>query len=254
MNVTKKKICIFFLNFITFCFHGTGIKEGTLLLTKQGIIAVEHIATNDSIFSYYKNQKIIDVVTHIDCYTASFSLQIATNTNKQLHVVPEQLLYVVNKQNWVEAQYLQCDDTLLCYGGTTVIINAINISYEPAIFYRFSVKNSHIFCATSDGIVMHNVNGDTLFQTVDATSAFVINAFPPAAPVVITVKTIFGVVLSIVGFISIYNKYFPSGDQNDSIGSRPKFSFGDRRPGPKKGPAPRYVRLTRTRVCRHSGT
>ena len=134
MSKKKKTIHIFFLSFITFCFHGKGIKEGALLLTPQGLVSVECIKANDSIVSYYKNQKIIDVVTQIGYYTASPSIEIITNTNKQLHVVPEQLLYVINKKNWIEAQHLQYGDKLLCYGVKTVTVNTINISYKPALF------------------------------------------------------------------------------------------------------------------------
>ncbi len=90
------------------------VEEGTLISTPNGLIPVEKIQGEQSVFSYNSSLEQVeeDKVLSTSVRESDSYYEIEVD-HKKIVVTAEHPFYTVDK-GWVEAQYLTEDDVILC--------------------------------------------------------------------------------------------------------------------------------------------
>lgn len=132
-----------------------GFKEGTLVLTPNGTIAIEHISKNDKIISYDFNKKTIveDKVIYIQKKSAEKYCILKVN-DTYINCGTTQKFYT--NAGWIQAMHLQNLDQLKGIDNNSLQIIAIIDVNEQTELYEIEIERNHNFFVSKDGILVHN--------------------------------------------------------------------------------------------------
>ncbi|HLC06889.1 MAG TPA: polymorphic toxin-type HINT domain-containing protein [Candidatus Babeliales bacterium] len=158
-------------------FQAEGFVAGIVIHTQQGDVPIEQLCNGECVIfndgNKFLSYEIADVTSNIVDYCIKITAQ-----DVVVCVAPDQKLYVLGK-NWVRADELILSDMLLCSNKKVLSLNAINVIHEQCKMYALSVQESHLYCVTPYGIIVHNA--EPIGTTVVTTLAFIC---PPAAAAV----------------------------------------------------------------------
>lgn len=151
-----------------------GFAAGTLINKNGYYELIENLVVDDPIVSYDCEMQN-DTVGTVSAAKRAYSYIECTlrigDTTVTTH--PDQLLWCVERNQWVRASTLKADDFILTLAGPMrVDAVQLRITQKPIAFYSLTVCDKHTFCITWHEIVVHN-----------HTAHVEIRSFPPAAGV-----------------------------------------------------------------------
>jgi Ca-activated chloride channel family protein len=147
--------------------------EGTEVLTKQGLRAIEQIVTGDEVYAYdiksegWSYKPVIETVSH----EYSGNLVTVKTENETIRVTVDHPFLVLNNQRadyrpyiktkqgkyWVSAEHLKPGDALLLRDDTQSIVSNIRIHSDSIRVYSLNVKSDHNYTVGDEGIVVSDV-------------------------------------------------------------------------------------------------
>jgi len=143
-------MCLLFIDHL----YTEGFTTGTVVLTHKGNAAIEQLHKQNSVTVHCGNQSPVYEITDTAYNVVDHYIKISIQ-DVVLSVASDQKLFVVNK-GWVRADELVLSDLLLCSNAKLVSLNAIKTIYEQQKMHTLSVKESHVYCVTKYGIIVHN--------------------------------------------------------------------------------------------------
>lgn len=167
-----------------------GFIADTLISTQQGFVPIQFIVVGDIV-----NDR--NCVTHVVERIVNCCIEIRVGDCVTC-AAPDQKFYLSNVQKWVNASDLIVSDELLCRGGKTVGVEAIEVVSKSCIMHALSVEMSHIFYVTPYEIIVHNME-----PAGGAAIAFLSVVCPPAGVVLASAEA---VALGVIG-IGAYCAY-----------------------------------------------
>lgn len=147
---------------------------GTLVLTKEGYIAVEDIEVGDLVLakdektgetSYKKVLSLFDRQAEV--------IYIISVGEEEISVTGEHPFWVEGK-GWIETAYLEIGDILTTFDGQFLPIQDIIVKEEETTVYNFEVEDFHTYFVSKLGVWTHNcakggngkVLGENLFKSM----------------------------------------------------------------------------------------
>lgn len=158
MAFNKISRLLSFIAFFTISFAQAGFVEGTLVKTSsEGYVLIEELCIGDEVYCFdtNNNEFLLRTITKISTHEVSYLLYIETNVN---HIITdtEQLFYLPVEDTWCSAEDLQPNMALLSCYEQHIEVEKVSEVRIKALVYDITVDEYHSFCATSDGIVVHN--------------------------------------------------------------------------------------------------
>ena len=201
--------------------HAEGFIAGTLVHSEQEIVPIEQIVEGDYVIAYGARELPAYAVMHTIKSNVDEYIKIRIGDNYVCAAL-DQKFYLLNKYQWINAGELSPLDQLLCYNGTVVCINAVEIVHEQRVMYALSVDTSHLFCVSPCGIIVHNIEPVTTGGALVVLGTFSV-ACPPAAAVAAIGELIAFGVVSLGAYLaykkSQKNKYYDSQSVQNIVGS-----------------------------------
>jgi hypothetical protein len=143
------------LLFVISLLQAEGFGVDTLIHIECGLVPIQQVRGGDYVIVNCGNQSPIYAVTNIKTRLMNCYIKI-TMQDVVLCLASNQKLYVLGK-GWMRADELVLSDLLLCCNKKLVAINAFTVIHEQQKMHTLSVEESHLFCVTKYGIIVHNV-------------------------------------------------------------------------------------------------
>ena len=132
--------------------------EGTLVLSKDGTVPIEHIKIGDYVFTENPEtgEKGLKLVLNTFINQTSELVHLSVN-DEIITTTPEHPFYVTNK-GWVTATKLEIGDSLLLSNGDNVLIKIITFETlsAPLPVYNLEVEDFHTYYVGENSILVHN--------------------------------------------------------------------------------------------------
>ena len=170
-----------------------GFIAGTLVYSEQEIAPIEQIIKGNYVIAYGVRELPAYPVIHIVQSSIDNYIKIKISDH-YVCVAPDQKFYSLNKYQWINACELTSLDRLLCYNGTVVLVDAVDVVYEQQVMYALTVETSHLFCVSPYGIIVHNIEPVTTGGALAVIGTLSITCPPAAAVAAVGELIAFGVV------------------------------------------------------------
>lgn len=165
-----------------------GFSAGTLIKTPTGYKPIENIQINDAVLCDDLNGgSAYGTVVGLQQELADAYAIIFFSNNRCLKIAHDQLLYVKDKQQWINVDNLIPGDALLNYSTERVTIEKILHVHENLKLYTVEVLPFHNFYASESELLAHNFAA----------------ALVPALPVLVTSGKISAFTTAIMGSAAV---------------------------------------------------
>ncbi|MGC2310115.1 MAG: hypothetical protein WA432_00645 [Candidatus Babeliaceae bacterium] len=132
-----------------------GFLPQTLIATPNGLIPIENLNINDTIIGYSTNGDYCEqIITDISVTLIPYSIKITTQ-DEVICAGSHQKFYISQEKRWVSAKNLQPYQCLSNNQNVACYVLNIEKIEEPTTVYKLTTSH-HLFCITSDHIVVHN--------------------------------------------------------------------------------------------------
>lgn len=135
-----------------------GIVSGTLVVTPNGLVAVEKLKKGDFVtaFDINKNQKIKCKIE--DLYQKKVKQYVSiTIDNQIINVAAEHIFYLPIERTWIRAKNLKKNDIVFNADDKLAIIKATAITNNSTEVYVLIIENMHNFIISNKNILVHNL-------------------------------------------------------------------------------------------------
>lgn len=140
---------------------GHGFIGSTLIKTPTGYTAIQYLKENDFVISYdYEGHCVPRRILQLHHFWGSEYITLKIE-NAILYVHPEHKFYDQKQDDWVEAQYLKEQDSVLlknCIHEALVFFKSreSSVCAEEFEFYDITIDEYHNYCVTTEDILVHN--------------------------------------------------------------------------------------------------
>ncbi|MEL6865014.1 MAG: polymorphic toxin-type HINT domain-containing protein [Bacteroidota bacterium] len=139
--------------------NGKCFTAGTLILTQEGYVPIEHIALGDSVWAYNEISKERELKPVIDVFQREAEEIIRlTIGEEEIAVTAEHPFY--SGGYWREAGQLTKGDTILLFDGTPEVVTDVKIEKGSFKVYNFEVEDWHSYYVAETSILVHNAGCD----------------------------------------------------------------------------------------------
>lgn len=134
---------------------------GTLVLTVNGLVAIENIKAGDKVISTDPETMETAPKTVLETYIREDSKLIHLVINGEEIVTTETHPFYVNNRGFVNAGELIVGDELLDVNGNVLLVENFDVELtdKPVKVYNFQVEDFHTYYAGECGVWVHNAEG-----------------------------------------------------------------------------------------------
>lgn len=134
---------------------------GTLVLTVNGLVAIENIKAGDKVISTDPETMETAPKTVLETYIREDSKLIHLVINGEEIVTTETHPFYVNNRGFVNAGELIVGDELLDVNGNVLLVENFDVELtdEPVTVYNFQVEDFHTYYVGECGVWVHNAEG-----------------------------------------------------------------------------------------------
>jgi RHS repeat-associated protein len=128
---------------------------GTLVLTANGLQAIETVKVGDTVWAYNNSDNIVQKqVVLKTILRTTYSLITFTINNKSITTTAEHPFYINNQ--WIEARDVKIGDSVQLFNGQKIAVAYKSIKDTTSAVYNFSVSNYHNYYVSDIGVLVHN--------------------------------------------------------------------------------------------------
>ena len=133
---------------------------GTLVLTVNGLVAIENIKAGDKVISTDPETMETAPKTVLETYIREDSKLIHLVINGEEIVTTETHPFYVNNRGFVNAGELIVGDELLDVNGNVLLVENFDVELtdEPVTVYNFQVEDFHTYHVSGFGVLVHNAS------------------------------------------------------------------------------------------------
>ncbi len=134
---------------------------GTLVLTVNGLVAIENIKAGDKVISTDPETMETAPKTVLETYIREDSKLIHLVINGEEIITTETHPFYVQSRGFVEAGKLLVGDKLLDVNGNVILVENfdVELTEEPVTVYNFQVEDFHTYYVGECGVWVHNAEG-----------------------------------------------------------------------------------------------
>ena len=143
--------------------------EGTLVVTREGMIPIEEIEPGDYVLSYNEEtgetdyREVVRLFRNTTKELAHVEVSVTGESDnpEEILCTPGHRFYVEGE--WIPAEELQSGDHLTLADGTSAEVLTVTLEEleDPTVIYNFEVEEWHNYYVSDSGVLVHNMGCGT---------------------------------------------------------------------------------------------